>query len=68
MAKSITAKTIHKLAIHQAPERPDLAILEIQVSGETTHYSVPRASLRNLAEGLLKEVARLEADEGGKPN
>lgn len=67
MSKTITAKTIHKLSVHQAPERPDLAILEIQVSGETTHYGLSISKLRQLAEGLLKEVEKFEAT-AAKPN
>lgn len=67
MEKKITAKAIHKFAVHLPPERPDLAVLEIQVSGETAHYSVPRTNLRRMAEGLMKEVEQMETS-APKPN
>ena len=60
MNKTVTAKAIHKLRLHQAPERPDLVIMEIQVTGETAHYGVPLTQLRQLAENLLKQVETLE--------
>jgi hypothetical protein len=67
MNKTVTAKTIHKLSLHQAPERPDLVVMEIQVTGETAHYGVALSQLRQLAENLMKQVEKLEA-MSGKPN
>ena len=64
--KTITARTIQKFTLHQAAERPDLAVLEIQVMGETMHFSVPVANLRALGEGILKQAEKFEA--ANRPN
>ncbi|MCO5084611.1 MAG: hypothetical protein M9955_23500 [Rhizobiaceae bacterium] len=67
MNKTVTAKTIHKLSLHQTPEHPELVVMEIQVTGETAHYGVALSQLRQLAENLLKQIEKLEAG-AAKPN
>jgi hypothetical protein len=66
-ARQITAKAVHKLGLLPAPERPDLFVLEVQVTGETAHYTMSRTDLRKFSEALSKEVAKMDA-EGAKPN
>lgn len=67
MDKKVTAKTIQKFTVHLPPDRPDLAVLEIQVMGETAHFGLPRNKLRMMAESLLKEVEKIES-VSPKPN
>lgn len=64
---TVTAKTIHKLSLHQVPEHPELVVMEVQVTGETAHYGVAMSNLRTLAENLLKQVEKLES-KTAKPN
>ena len=65
--KNVDAKVAHKIQLHRVSGRPELRVLEIQVSGETAHYSIPSAMLRQLAEGFMKEAEQVEA-EATRPN
>lgn len=65
--RQINAKAVHKLGLLPVPDRKDLLVLEIQVTGETHHYGMSRTDLRKFSEALSKEVAKMDA-ETAKPN
>lgn len=61
----ITAIPLQGFRVLKSEDRPDSAVLEMQVKGATQYYLVPRDKLKDLAEHLNKAAASMTDGPSG---